>query len=53
MSNLSVFGTMPGRAGDAPGEGEGAAANCAVGKYIRCVRESSAMVRAPRSVLKI
>src|SRR5262249_27689538 len=43
---------MLGRAGDVPGDGEGAGANWAVGKYIRCVRGSSAMVRAPRSVSK-
>src|SRR5439155_10147450 len=44
---------MLGRAGDTPGEGEGAGSNFADGKYIRWVLGSSAIVRAPRSVFKV
>src|SRR5207244_9066793 len=44
---------MLGRAGNAPGEGEGAGSNFADGKYIRWVLGSSAIVRAPRSVFKV
>src|SRR5437867_188862 len=44
---------MLGRAGDIPGEGEGAGSNFADGKYIRWVLGSSAIVREPRSVFKV
>ena len=48
-----MLGIILGRAGDTPGEGEGAVSNFADGKYIRWVLGSSAMVRAPRSVFKV